>query len=115
MTQQNTTTARPLATHLHESLLLDAWPRAAAVADWGINSADHLGALEAAVRSGASAADLDAVCGDGPGIMALVKKWAPDSVYASATFRTVYDMMRGDEGDEGDEHEPPQDVVFPPH
>jgi hypothetical protein len=106
MTQEQTTTARPLAVHLFDCLMLDCWPRAAAVADWGINSADHLGALEAAVRSGASASDLDAVCGDGERIMELVKKWAPDSVYASATFRTVYDMMRGDEGDEGEEHEP---------
>ena len=106
MTQQNTTTARPLATHLHESLLMDCWPRASAVCDWGINSPDHLGALEAAVRGGASASDLDACCGDGPAIMAMVKRWAPGSYYAGVQFTTAYDHFPDSDSDEDDDEEP---------
>jgi hypothetical protein len=90
---------RPLAQHLYDCLLMDAWPRAAAVVDWGIDSPDHLGALQDAIRGGATAADLDAVCGDGPGITAMVADRQGPLGHRSpslaaryhATFVTAYD------------------------
>ena len=89
---------RELAQHLYDSLMLDAWPRPAAVADWGITSADHLGALQDAIYAGATAADLDDCCGDGPAITAMVKAWQ-DEVGARyrVTFETVYDTWDSNE------------------
>jgi hypothetical protein len=88
---------RALAIHLFDSVMLDAWPSNAAVIDWGIDSPAHLGALQDAVRGGATAADLDEVCGDGPAITAMVRAW--QDKYAKTqgaryrvTFATAYDV-----------------------
>ena len=67
--------ARPLAKHLHQSLKQSTWPRAAAVVDWGIRTRDPIVALQAAVDKGASALDLDNVCGDGPGIAQMLERF----------------------------------------
>jgi len=84
-----TATPRPLATHLWKCLALDIWPRPAAIVDWGIGSSDHLGALQAAIKGGASATDLDDAIGDGKKIMAMVTRYAPNSPYRDADFSSL--------------------------
>lgn len=93
-----TTTTRPLAQHLHDSLMLDMWPRMAAQIDWAIDSPRHLGALQSAVKRGASAADLDRVCGDGHAIEALIRDHIGKCHHWDVEFYpTAYDLMSADD------------------
>ena len=87
---------RELAQHLYDSLALDTWPRPAAVIDWGIDTPSHLGALQHAIKSGATAADLDDACGSGERINALIAKFNFGR-YPDITFATVYDTWDSNE------------------
>ena len=87
-----------MAEALVDCLVLDAWPSPATVIDFGIDSPEHLGALQHAVSAGVTAYDLDRVMGDGPAITSLVRS-VPDQPYPDVTFVTAYDGMAWDFGD----------------
>ena len=87
-----------MAEALVDSLMLDEWPSPAAVVDFGIDSTEHLGALQYAVRAGVTAYDLDRVMGDGAAITRLVRS-VPDQPYHETTFVTAYDGLEWDFGD----------------
>ena len=87
-----------MAEALVDALILDAWPSPATVLDFGIDSAEHLGALQHAVRTGITAYDLDRVLGDGQAITQLVRS-IPDQPYHEVTFVTAYDGVEWDFGD----------------
>ncbi len=81
-----------MASRLVDCLILDVWPSAATIIDWGIDSPDHLGALQHAVIVGVSAYDLDRVIGDGPAITALTRG-IPGQPYPDVVFKTAYDAL----------------------
>jgi hypothetical protein len=82
-----------MARRLVERLLLDQWPSAAAIVDYGIDSPACLGALQYAVGMGVSVYDLDRVIGDGQAITRLTQS-VPGQPY-QAWFMTVYDAFGG--------------------
>lgn len=90
---------RSMAQRLVECLVDDVWPSPATIVDFGIDSPQHLGALQHAVRSGCTAYDLDRVMGDGPAITRLVRGFAQQP-YGHVEFATLYDavatMVQGD-------------------
>ena len=81
-----------------KSLALDELPSPAAVVDYGIDSLDHLGALQHAIATGVTVYDLDRVMGDGPAITRLVRN-VPDQPYPDISFSTAYDALEWDFGD----------------
>lgn len=87
-----------MAENLVDCLVLDAWPSPAVVVDFGIDSPEHLGALQHAVRSGVTAYDLDRVMGDGAAITCLVRS-VPDQPYHEVAFVTAYDGGQWDFGE----------------
>lgn len=94
---------RPLDDHalaeaLLDCLVLDVWPSPAAVVDFGIDSTDHLGALQHAVCVGVTAYDLDRVLGDGRAITCLTRS-VPGQPYPEIKFATAYDGAAWDFGE----------------
>lgn len=86
-------TVRPVTANLVESILLDCWPRPAAVVDFGLVSQAHYEALYYPTRAGEITAEaLDAALGDGPALTALVNV-APSNPHRGIVFRTAYDGM----------------------
>ena len=77
---------------LFDSLVLDVRPHPDAVMEYGIASADHLGALQHAIAVGVTAYDLDRVMGDGPAITRLVRS-VPDQPYHAVEFETIFDRL----------------------
>jgi hypothetical protein len=83
--------ARPTTRSLVMSMLMNSWPSAAAVADFGIDSQKHYEALcrpiqEAEIMPQA----LDAAIRDGEKLTALTKN-AASNPYPNVTFRTSRD------------------------
>jgi hypothetical protein len=89
---------RQLADSLIDSLVMDQWPSAAVVVDFGIDSPDHLGALEHALNVGVTAYDFDRVLGDGRAITCLTRS-LPRQPYPHVRFVTAYDGMAWDSED----------------
>lgn len=87
-----------LADSLVDSLVLDQWPSAAVLVDFGIDSPDHLGALQHAVNVGVTAYDLDRVLGSGRAITCLARS-LPGQPYPDIKFVTAYDGLAWDLGD----------------
>jgi len=84
-----------LTEHTYESLLLDMWPRPAAIVDFGIDSTDHLGALQHAVKhDGVTVEQLNDALGSGKKLNALIKA---DNPYGHVKFATSYDFMNDEE------------------
>lgn len=86
---------RSVALDAWENLMMDTWPRNAAIVDFDLRDTDHYGALQFAVRSGVSAWELDLVLGDGKSITELCLGFK-DNPY-KATFVTAYDRMSKEE------------------
>ena len=89
---QTANVARPVrqvTKDAYDSIMLDVWPHAAAIVDFGLDSDVHFAALQAAIRKGATAAELDDALGDGGLITALVRRYVPDAPH----FRTSYDLI----------------------
>lgn len=80
---------RPLAQHCYDAVMMDTWPRPAALVDFGIDSDQHLGALQHAARNGATPQDFDDALGDGSKLNELVERF-PGNPYP-AKFATPYD------------------------
>jgi hypothetical protein len=87
-----------MATKLYEDLVFDRWPSSATELDFGIDSSDHLGALQFAVQSGVTPYDLDRVIADGPAITQLVHS-VPVQPYP-VVFKTIWDGIDWIEYDE---------------
>ena len=81
---------RPVAQNCYDSLMLDVWPRPAAIVDFALDSDAHYAALQSAIKNGATVEELDAALGNGVALTALVKKYVPDS---ETVFSTAYDDL----------------------
>lgn len=91
-TRQRPLDDRSMAERLVDCLMRDQWPSAATIIDFGIDSPQHLGALQHAVVVGITAYDLDRVLGDGPAITALTRG-VPRQPYRDVVFTTAYDAL----------------------
>jgi hypothetical protein len=98
----DTAGVRPVALRLYNHLMLDIWPTQAGIDDFGIDSAEHYGALQYAVKyDGVTPKQLDAACGKGRAIQALI---GPENPYGSVVFKTFWDdLLSLSETDEPDE------------
>jgi hypothetical protein len=86
---------RPLTQQLIDCCWLDVWPGNTAVIDFGIDSAEHLGALQHAIRYGlVTAEELDAAMGNGEALTAIAQRG--DNPYRDVSFHTSWDDMRLD-------------------
>ena len=82
---------RPLTERLIEALILDTWPSAATCMDFGIESTDHLGALQYAYREdGVTPEQFDAALGKGAELQKLISETNP---YRFAKFQTIWDRL----------------------
>lgn len=84
---------RSVAEDAYESIAMDMWPRMAAVVDFGIDSPQHLGSLQHAIRSGVSKYELDMILGDGPEITKTCQQFE-DNPYRDVVFVTAWDKMK---------------------
>jgi hypothetical protein len=77
--------------NLVDALERDDWPAPAACIDFGIETRDHLRALQYAVGSdGVRTDELDAALGKGTEIQRLI---SPGNPYRFVTFRTLWDEL----------------------
>ena len=82
---------REVARTVFECLLLDIWPTPAGINDFGLDSTEHYGALQYAVRyHDVTVEDLDDALGDGPGLTKLIRE---DNPYHGVTFTTTWDTI----------------------
>lgn len=90
---------RPVTQDCYESLMMDEWPRAAAICDFGIDSQKHYEALYDPIRKGEiKIEDLERVLGSGPAITELVNQ-CPANRYKGIVFETAWDDIQ-EEDDE---------------
>jgi hypothetical protein len=81
--------------NLIDSLMLDIWPRSAAIVDFGLDSVAHYSALQRPIRAGEITADqLQDALGDGKKLTALANS-APSNadLTAPVVFSTSWDVM----------------------
>lgn len=92
---------RPLTQQLIDASWLDVWPGHATVIDFGIDSDQHLGALQHAIRYGlVTPEELDAAMGHGDKLTAIAQRG--NNPYRDVTFHTSWDAMRLDPEPAGD-------------
>lgn len=92
----NLVAVRPVTANLVESIMLDGWPRPAAVVDFGLDTQAHYEAIYYPVRAGELSAEaLDAALGDGPALTALVNA-ARSNPHKGIRFTTAYDGLDPD-------------------
>jgi hypothetical protein len=88
--------ARPIrdtTRNLIESIWLDAWPRNAAIVDFGLDSQAHYEAIYYGVREGEITPEaLDAALGKGDQLTALTRS-SPSNPHRDIVFRTSWDEM----------------------
>jgi hypothetical protein len=86
---------RNVTVDLIRSLRADTWPGMAAIVDFGIDSPQHLGALQYALaRGGRTATEFEAALGSGPALTALCA--VPGQPYP-VTFDTDWDHLDPEE------------------
>jgi hypothetical protein len=99
--QAGTQPIRDTTRNLVESLMLDAWPRAGAIVDFGLKSQQHYEALYYPVREGEITPEqLDAALGKGEQLTELVNA-APHNPHQGIEFRTDWDDLRPSSGQDG--------------
>lgn len=92
---------RPVTQNLVDSIMLDIWPRSAAIVDFGIDSQEHYEALYGPIRSGeVTPEQLDAVLGDGKKLTALARSMKTNP-HKDIVFKTSYDWTDDDDLSEG--------------
>jgi len=88
--------ARPIrdtTRNLIEAIWLDAWPRAGAIVDFGLDSQAHYEAIYYGVREGEITPEaLDAALGKGDRLTALARS-APSNPHRDIVFRTSWDAI----------------------
>jgi len=78
---------------LFTSLVLDVWPRPAAIVDFGVDSQKHYEALAYPIRSEEITKEqLQEILGDGPAITKMVQS-ADSNPHKDIVFTTLYDEM----------------------
>lgn len=83
---------RPLTRQLYECLAWDVYPSNATCIDFGIKTAEHLGALQWAVSVDETSIDqLEEACGNGEKLNALI---SPTNPYYGVRFHTPWDELR---------------------
>lgn len=88
---------RPVTRNLIESVLLDAWPRTAAVVDFGLDTQEHYEALYYPIREREiMPADLDGALGHGARLTELVRG-ARSNPHPDIEFHTSWDIAFGRE------------------
>ena len=84
------------ADNLYECLMMDTWPRSAAIVDFGIDNDEIYAAYQSAVRRDDVTADqLHAAAGNGPKLTALLR--ACPNGDPEITITTSYDMLGEEE------------------
>ena len=98
---------RPTTKNLFESLMMDVWPRHAAIVDFGLNTDRHYAVLQAAVRNGNIPINrLDWALGSGPRLTKLARMAFPEGhPHHDIIFTTAYDTMA--DNDDTDDPMPP--------
>ena len=82
---------RDVSREVYAAILADGWPSPAGVLDFGIDSPEHLGALQYEFRTGrVTVEQLDDALGWGP---ALTKLIGEDNPYRGVTFKTEWDNL----------------------
>ena len=82
---------RPVTRNLVESVMLDAWPRNAAIVDFGIDSQTHYEALYYPIREGEiMPGQLDLALGNGPMLTELTRN-APSNPHREVEFHGALD------------------------
>jgi hypothetical protein len=95
---------RSAAQDCYDSLMMDEWPRNAARCDFGLDTPEHLGALQYAIRHGTSVYELDMVLGSGEKITTLCRSYRDNDYAKRVTFVTAWDKMAATEDpDDGDQ------------
>jgi hypothetical protein len=88
---------RPVTRNLIESVMLDTWPRDAAIVDFGIDSQQHYDALYYPIRNDEMAPlVLDAAMGHGEKLTELARG-APSNPHKAIEFHTSWDVLLGRE------------------
>ena len=84
---------RDTTRNLIEAVLMDVWPRQAAIVDFGLDSQEHLEALYDPLRHGEITPEqVDAAIGDGKRLTELVNA-APHNPHKGIEFRTSWDDL----------------------
>jgi hypothetical protein len=82
---------REVSRTAYDAILADEWPTPAGIVDFGIDSPDHLGALQYEFRTGrVSLQELDDALGWGPALTRLIRE---DNPYHGVTFKTRWDSI----------------------
>ena len=82
---------RPVSKNAYDAILMDSWPSPAGVLDFGIDSPEHLGALQHEFRTGrVTLEQFDDALGWGPALNKLIGE---DNPYRDVTFKTKWDSM----------------------
>lgn len=82
-----------LATEMMKALVLDMFPDKFGEILYNADSPEKLGTLQAMVRAGITAVELDRVMGDGKALTALAEA-LPHQPYGPQTFRTEFDVEK---------------------
>lgn len=94
---------RDTTRNLLEAIALDAWPRAGAIVDFGLDGREHYEALYHGVRNGEITPEaLDAALGRGDRLTALARA-AASNPHRDVEFHTSWDALRGREEPAGPE------------
>jgi hypothetical protein len=102
------TKARPTTRNLIEAVMLDTWPRAAAVVDFGLDSQTHYESLYYPIRNEEiPPAVLDAAMGQGEKLTELARN-APSNPHKNIMFHTSWDELLGRDRPEGTRREDAQ-------
>jgi hypothetical protein len=82
---------REVTRNAYNAILADEWPSPAGVVDFGIESPDHLGALQYEFRTGrVTLEQFDDAIGWGPALNKLI---GADNPYRGVTFKTKWDSL----------------------
>jgi hypothetical protein len=82
--------------NLIEALILDLWPSQATIIDFGIESSDHLGALQWAYKyERVNKFQLNNLLGNGPELTKAI--CTKDNPYGDIVFRTAWDNLPEEE------------------
>jgi hypothetical protein len=84
---------RPVTRNLVEAIMLDMWPRTAAIVDFGLDDQEHYEALHAPIRAGEITDEqLDDALGNGPKLTKLVNACETNR-HKGIVFKTSYDEI----------------------
>jgi hypothetical protein len=101
-TQTATRAIRPATKNLVEAVMLDVWPRNAAIVDFGLRSQEHYEALYHPLRHGdITPEQVDGALGNGRKLTELVNA-APHNPHKGIEFRTDWDDLLPEPGHQGD-------------